>query len=204
MKNLAMMSISSLFLCLALLSSCTPEQMSTDHSTGMKDKLEHLSGTYMDPSPYAYGEAWGHRIFTFDDGKWTLRFTLALAPDLSQPVFEFRTYGTYQVQQPSATVDNAYEALFLEEKKYLTLKTSHPQLIEAFGFSDCELMTDVEKDISETGCALWASVAECHEDYDLLSMDEDGVLYFGIRPVDNNMCTPERRPTALAPGVHKQ
>lgn len=58
-----------------------------------KKKLESLSGTYADPNPYPYGQAFGTRVFSFDKGKWTLLFTLALDPNMNMKVFEFRTYG---------------------------------------------------------------------------------------------------------------
>ena len=189
-------------LTISLSAACTnntdlvPEQ-------GMKEKLETLSGTYMDEAPYAYGEAFGQRIFTFDEGKWTLRFTLYLDPTKELPVFEFRTYGTYQVLESSKVVSEAYNALFLEEKKFLTLKTENAELIQGFGFSPCGLELGVEKDVSETGCSAWAAVSECNEDHDLLSLDAEGMLFFGERPADNNMCTADRRPSKLTPPVKK-
>ena len=196
------MTFSSLTLLLACLFACntTPELNLEEQN---KTALQQLSGTYMDLNPYAYGEAFGQRVFTFDEGKWTLEFTLGLDPNLEMQVFKFRTHGTYQVLEPSNIVPNAFNALFLEDKKYLTLLTDNTDLIQAFGFSACDLQTNVEKDISEEGCALWAPVSVCNEDHDLLSLDEAGLLYFGVRPADNNMCTPDRRPTALTPGVSK-
>jgi len=55
-------------------------------------------------------------------------------------------------------------------------------------------------DISERGCAGWKPVADCAEDHDLLALGPQG-LQFGVRPRDNDMCTPDRRPTALLPAV---
>lgn len=202
MKTLSFMTTTSLLTLLLLLFSCTDDDTTVAEDTA-KEQLQQLSGTYMDLEPYAYGEAFGQRIFTFGDGTWTLRFTLGLDPQLAQPVFEFRTYGTYEVLEPSAVVAEAYEALFLEEKKFLTLKTDNEQLATAFGLASCGLEPNVEKDISVEGCALWAAVAVCNEDHDLLSLDEEGLLYFGERPADNNMCTADRRPTALTPAVTK-
>jgi hypothetical protein len=46
-------------------------------------------------------------------------------------------------------------------------------------------------------------VAECPTDHDLLAMVDDGRLAFGVRPKDNDMCTPDKRPRALTPPVHK-
>lgn len=169
----------------------------------LKYRLEHLSGTYEDLKPYNYGKAWGKRVFTFDKGKWTLLFTLSLDPEFKMQVFQFRTFGTYKVQDKSTKVADTYNALFYEEKKLLTLKTSDENLIKAFGFAPCNMITDIEQDVSEKGCSGWKSVAECSGDYDILSLDKEGELYFGSRPADNDMCSPEKRPTSLTPPVVK-
>jgi hypothetical protein len=173
------------------------------YSDKSKKKLQNLSGTYADAKPYNYGKTWGNRVFTFDKGKWTLVFTLALDPELKMQVFQFRTFGTYKVQEKSTKVVNAYNALFIEEKKLLTLKTDDENLIKAFGFAPCNITKDVEQDISEKGCSGWKSVAECPTDNDLLSLDKEGNLYFGDRPSDNDMCSLEKRPTKLTPPVVK-
>lgn len=172
-------------------------------NNNLKSKLENLLGTYADPQPYAYGKAFGKRVFTFNKGKWTLHFTLALDPEMKMQVFQFRTFGTYKVQDKSTKVPNTYNAVFYEEKKLLTLKTSDENLINAFGFKPCHMTKDVEQDVSEQGCSVWKSVAECPGDYDLLSLDKEGKLYFGNRPQDNNMCSPDKRPSALTPPVVK-
>jgi hypothetical protein len=169
----------------------------------LKTKLENLSGTYADANPYPYGQAWGKRVFTFDKGKWTLDFTLSLDPDMKMQVFKFRTFGTYKVQEKSNKVANTYEAVFYEEKKFLTLKTTDENLINAFGFAPCNMTVDVEQDVSEKGCSGWKSVKDCPGDYDLLSLNKEGNLFFGNRPQDNDMCSPENRPTSLTPAVVK-
>lgn len=203
MKVFKVMAIlGSLIACLSILSCSMAKSGSAEPSK--KEQLERLSGTYQDAVPYSYGTAFGQRIFTFEAGKWTLQFTLGLDPNLQQKVFQFRTYGTYQVLGKSNVVPEAYNALFLEDKKFLTLLTDNTDLIGAFGFDGCQLEMGIEKDISEEGCALWAAVDICHEDHDLLALDAEGLLYFGLRPPDNNMCTAERRPTALTPPVSKQ
>ncbi len=122
---------------------------------------------------------------------------------MKNQIFVFRTVGTYSVLDKSKVVDGAYNALFIENKKFVTLKTDIPDIIQGFGFSGCDLTKNVEKDISESGCSLWKSVADCSEDHDLLKMDVDGKLYFGVRPLDNDMCTAEKRPKSLTPAVVK-
>jgi len=190
-------------LSLSLLAAVALTAMSFHSFHNSKKILQNLSGTYQDAQPYPYGQAWGQRVFTFDRGKWTLQFTLALDPALQNPVFVFRTYGDYQVLRKSKGVKNAYEALFLEDKKFITLKTDNQNLVNAFGFAPCGLTLNVEKDISQDGCSAWKAIALCNQDHDLLALDKDGKLYFGERPADNDMCTADKRPTKLTPPVVK-
>lgn len=173
-------------------------------SQGTKKELQSLSGTYKSVSVEDWGGGtFGFREFSFNDGEWTLHFILALDPELKNQVFEFRTLGTYKILDKSRSA-KAYEAVFYEDKKYVKLKTDNPDLIAGFGFTNCGLTPNIETDISENGCAIWPSVKDCKEDHDLLALDEKGNLYFGVRPADNNMCTADRRPTALLPAVAKR
>lgn len=164
---------------------------------GDRTALESLSGTYASPKVENWYGAYGTREFTFGAGTWGLRFRLALDPEMKQPVFEFRTGGPYQIRSESAAVPGAYEAVFHESAKYVTLLTSDPGLIKGFGLASCKLQPNVEADISATGCANWKPVAACGEDHDLLAIDARGAVYFGVRPADNDMCTADKRPTAL-------
>ena len=174
------------------------------NKTTEKKALENLNGTYVDPQGVDWGQrTFGKRKFTFDDGKWSLKFTLAFDPQMKNQIFIFRTVGEYSVQNKSKSVDGAYNALFIENKKFVTLKTDIPDIIQGFGFASCDLIKDIEKDISESGCSLWKSVADCSEDHDLLKMDSDGKLYFGVRPPNNDMCTEDKRPKSLTPAVVK-
>lgn len=171
----------------------------------MKQLLENLNGTYKDRKAVDWGRGtYGTREFTFSKGRWTLNFILALDPEMKNQVFIFRTEGNYRVLDQSITVPNAYNALFIENKKFVTLKTSDTKLAQAFGLAACGLVQNQEKDISQIGCSLWKSVTECNEDHDLLSLDKDGKLYFGLRPPDNNMCSTDKRPTQLYVPVEKQ
>lgn len=166
--------------------------------------LQRLHGVYASADAESWGGAYGTREFSFDRGRWTLRFTLALDPKMQQPVFEFRTHGRYTVQAASKAVPGAFEALFTEDAKYVTLKTTDAKLAAAFGLAGCGLSPGVERDISVTGCANWKPVAQCAEDHDLLALDTRGGLYFGVRPRDNDMCTADKRPTALLPAVWRR
>ncbi len=190
------MKKSVLYTCLlvAVAISAAFIRLSNDH----KKQLETLSGTYADLEGVDWGRGtFGTRVFTFDQGKWTLLFTLALDPEMKNQVFTFRTVGTYMVQDKSSVVPNAYNALFVEDKKFVTLKNDDEQLAQGFGLAACGFTKDVEKNISESGCSLWKPVADCSTEYELLAMDDAGKLYFGLRPADNDMCSVEKRPTKL-------
>lgn len=194
-----MMKMRALYLLLAMslgLMSCS-QQAKLSESTHNKLKLENLSGTYLDLEPFSYEGAWARRELQFQDGKWGLVFTMGLDPKLENQVFQFRIFGRYEVQNPSTVVAGAFETLFWEDKILVTALTEDENLVADFGLGDCTLGYQVETDISATGCAFWAPLSECNEDHDLVLLDEAGRLYFGERPEDNNMCTPDRRPTKL-------
>jgi hypothetical protein len=57
-------------------------------------------------------------------------------------------------------------------------------------------------DTLTTGCPALGQypVADCSQDYAIAKLENGGdVLRFGTRPADNNMCTPDKRPTELSP-----
>lgn len=169
------------------------------------DAIAALEGTWASPAPEDWGRGtFGTRSFTFDDGTWSLDFALALDPGMNAKVFEFHTTGTYEVLAPSAAVPGAFEMLFREAEKAVTLRATDPGLVAAFGLAECNLVPGVKTDISASGCAIWKPVAVCGEDHDLLALDAADRLYFGVRPLDNDMCTPDKRPVALLPAVVRQ
>jgi hypothetical protein len=170
---------------------------------GGRDQLERLSGVYASSAPEPWYGGYGTRRFSFDGGTWGLVFTHALDANMQSRTFQFRTEGPYKVGSPSTAVPGAFEAIFFEDVKYVTLLTSDASIVKAFGFADCGLELNREVDISKTGCAGWKPVSECREDHDLLAISTAG-LHFGVRPRDNNMCTADRRPTALLQPVVKQ
>lgn len=165
--------------------------------------LRELQGRYVSAAPEPWGSAYGSRDFRFDRGRWSLRFVLSLDPAGRQPVFTFRTAGDYRVLGPSTHVPGAFDAVFVEEAKWVSLQSDDPALAGAFGLDRCGLTPGVEKDVSISGCAGWKPVAQCGEDHDLLALDADGGLRFGVRPANNDTCTADKRPTALLPAVRR-
>lgn len=160
--------------------------------------LGQLSGTFISPQVETWYGGFGTREFIFADGQWQLIFTHALDPGMTQRTFQFRTGGSYRIGAPAG--DSAFQADFDENWKHLTPLTTIPEVITGMGLAACGLPFNLETDISATGCGPWKSVADCGTDHDLLSLDATG-LRFGARPADNDMCSPERRPTTLTSPV---
>lgn len=179
--------LATALLCLTL----APAARADDAAT-----LASLSGTWVSPRVEQWYGGYGTREFVFHDGQWQLIFTHALDPAMTQRTFQFRTGGGYTITGPSAVVPDAYEATFDEDWKHVTLLTTIPEVIAGMGMAGCALTHNLETDISLTGCAAWRPVADCGQDHDLLAMDGTG-LRFGQRPADNDLCTPDKRPTAL-------
>lgn len=162
--------------------------------------VEALTGTFRSAAPEVWYGGFGTREFTFANGQWQLIFTHALDPAMTMRTFQFRTGGPFEIGQESEAVAGAFHGVFHEDWKHVTLLTDNPEIVAGMGMAECELAYNLETDISETGCAAWRPVADCGEDHDLFAMDATGV-YFGVRPADNDMCTPDRTPTALLPVV---
>lgn len=200
--------VTSLLILVVLLTGCTLLEPITPQPSAAIDpdrtELETLSGTYASLATEKWYGAYGTRTFTFDEGRWGLEFHFALDPEMTQKVFTFRTQGPYALQERSNAVPEAFHTIFYEEQKFVTVYNDDPALLAGMGMADCGLTAGIEQNISETGCANWKPVAECGEDHDLFAIDEQGQLYFGVRPQDNDMCTADRLPTELLPPVAKQ
>ena len=162
--------------------------------------LQTLQGTYVSPGVEAWYGGFGTREFVFRDGQWSLTFTHALDAAMTLRTFQFRTGGGYAVGAPSPFVEGAFQTVFDEDWKHVTLLTDVPEIVSGMGMAECNLTVNLERDISETGCAAWRPVAVCGQDHDLLALSSDG-LHFGVRPADNDMCSPDKTPTALQPAV---
>lgn len=194
-----MTRLATMLAALALIPGGALAQADSDRSA-----LQRLEGRYASVAPEPWYGAWGTRDFRFENGTWSLVFTFALDPAMQRPVFRFRTGGPYQVGAPSAAVPGAFEAVFHEASKHVTLLTTDAALAARMGLGACGLAVGEEADISARGCAGWKPVEACGEDHDLLARDGEAGLRFGVRPADNDMCTPDRRPTALLPAVMRR
>lgn len=115
------------------------------------------------------------------------------------PALVVRIEGPYTVTGPSAAVPEAHEARFAFARKTVT---PHSAGAAAFLGQACgggSFTAGTATDISG-GCPGLGMhpIASCAADYDVVAREGDQ-LRFGARPADNDMCTEDRRPTALSP-----
>jgi len=136
--------------------------------------------------------------FNITKDRWTLDYVTHGDDKCATPFITSHFEGPYKVGAASASVAGAYDGEFGFDKK--TVK-SHADAAVAVLTQACGAGTytaNAETDILEKGCAGFGSLpkADCGTDYDLVKIDGDK-LHFGKRPVDNNMCSPEKRPKEI-------
>jgi hypothetical protein len=112
------------------------------------------------------------------------------------PLFAFDAEGTFSIGKKSELVSQANETEFSFNRKYLTILTDDSNTLQQLGFSNFNLKNGVKTDISDSGCSFLASVKDYPLEYDLTSL-QGNELYLGERPADNNLGSPELRPTKL-------
>jgi hypothetical protein len=160
------------------------------------------------PSPQADGSTQYFRLdFDLTPTEWALDYVVHGDPACDVPLVTVHIEGPYALERPSDAVAGAWEARF-----GFTSKTIRPEVdglrdflnsLEGCGTADFE--TGVAQDVYASGCAGFGQYpqASCDADYDLVRLDGDS-LFFGARPADNDMCTPEKRPTALSPVANRR
>ncbi len=139
----------------------------------------------------------GTRELAINDGVWDMLFTLYTDKELTKPVFTTEFQGTYELQGASSSLlPGARNAVFRFSHKFLTPLTDDAGVLAEMAMDTCGLVTNEESDISETGCSFIPSVKTCGQEYDIVKV-ESGKLWLGERPVDNNLCTEDRRPAVF-------
>jgi Adenomatosis polyposis coli down-regulated 1 len=161
------------------------------------------------PSPQADGST-QYFVLDFDlaDARWDLDYVVHGDAACTAPLLTVHIAGPYALERPSASVEGAWEARFAFDEK--TIRPEVDALRDVLnGLDGCgaeDFATGVANDVYTTGCAPFGQYPRerCEADYDLVRVVDD-TLFFGARPADNDMCTAERRPTALSPvGARRQ
>jgi hypothetical protein len=143
--------------------------------------------------------------FTIEDARWALDYDTFGDTACAAPFLTVHIEGAYEVIAPSPTVPDAWTARFGFDQKTVT---PHGDAAVGFlaGLGDAcggpGAWTDgVARDVFASGCAMLGQYpsSRCTADYDVVSIDAGGLLHFGQRPADNDMCTEAKRPAALSP-----
>ena len=108
--------------------------------------------------------------------------------------------GPYEIGASSALVPGAFDGKFGISRKTITAHSAGAAgYLNSVGGKVQGFKSDVPLDITQSGFAPFGQypVSKVNADYDLVKLDGDK-LYFGDRPADNDMSTPEKRPGKLA------
>lgn len=137
------------------------------------------------------------RHFQLTEAKWTLNLDAFGDAQCQTKLFTARVTGPYTLERDSEKVSGATEGNFVFGERFLT---AHLQpLADAFTQSGCgsgAWTVGTERAIPGA-CLFFKPIAQCGTDHDVVKVDGNK-LFFGQRPADNDMCTPEKRPQALA------
>lgn len=148
--------------------------------------------------------------FTIEASRWSLEYDTYADAGCGARFLTVHIEGAYEVLAASPSVMDAWNARFGFDRKTVT-----PHGDAAVGFLSSlgeacggpGTWTDgTARDVFAIGCAMLGQYpsSSCTADYDVVTIDDAGVLHFGQRPVDNDMCTEAKRPTTTSPyGVHR-
>ena len=145
------------------------------------------------------------RDFTLTPDRWTLVLSAyGDATSEQSKLFSATVEGPYKVTGASPKVSGADEAQFDFQKITFTpFADFFTGMLDQAGAGAGNWKVGQGQDVSNTGALFFAPVSKPPREYDLLKRDGD-TLRFGERPADQNMGTPELRPTAVGGPLAKQ
>ncbi len=163
-----------------------------------------LSGDYLSPctpSPQADGTTnYFNLDFSLTQATWTVDYTVHADQACATKLLTVRIEGPYTISAPSQSVPGAYEARFDFSRKAMTPHVQ--QLADTLnsipGCGEGGWQVGASGSVA-AGCAPFGQypLADCSADHDLVRLTDAGIE-FGARPADNNMCSPDKRPTKLS------
>ena len=153
------------------------------------------------PSPSGDG-SFNQLTFRMTDATWDLDYVAHgdAACSGSAVFLTVNIQGPYTIGAPSAVAPGAHEGTFSFAKK--TVTAGQPAAV-GFLKEKCGFDAKVGEPVDLAGgCANLGAypLADCKDDHDIVRLDGT-TLTFGKRPADNNMCTPDKRPTTFEGGA---
>lgn len=169
-----------------------------------------LAGRYQSdclPQPQADGSTQYARLdFELTDDTWTLDYLVHGDAACSARLVGVHIEGPYEVGEPAPGLASAYQARFGFSQKTITPYVDGlVGALSAMGCGATPWQLGQGQDVLEAGCGGFGQYprSRCEADYDVVELDAEG-LQFGARPADNDLCTPDKRPTRLNPAVFRR
>jgi len=162
-----------------------------------------LVGTWVGPcfvSPSGDG-SFNQLTFRMTETEWDLDYVAHGDENCTAKFLTVNIKGPYSLGEASSVAEGAREGTFSFASKTVTghLDAALGVINGACGVTNTAV--DTPLDLAE-GCAGLGAypIAECAADNDIV-MVKDNNLHFGARPADNNMCSPDKRPTSFEGGA---
>ena len=170
-------------------------------STGLSGA--DLVGTWVGPcfpSPQGDG-SYNQLTFRMTETEWDLDYVAHGNAECTAKFLTVNIKGPYTIGEASAVAEGAHEGTFSFAAKTVTphMEPAVDVIKKACGTDGAKLGEPL--DLSG-GCAGLGAypITDCPADNDIV-MVKDNVLSFGKRPADNNMCSPDKRPTSFEGGA---
>lgn len=137
--------------------------------------------------------------FGFTETTWTLAVDAFADATCGKHTAVVHIAGPYQLGDPSATVAGAWDGHFEFASRDLVVDDRATANAMTKACRLAKVPRPHEAVDLAGGCPGLGlrPIAACGADHDVVAL-VGGTLQFGVRPADNDLCTPDRRPTALA------
>ncbi|MDP2341572.1 MAG: hypothetical protein Q8O67_11475 [Deltaproteobacteria bacterium] len=193
---------------LAALAGCPGGQTKPDDK-GLAHATPPIVGGWSSacfPLSYEDGtEGFAQLVFDMTPTAWALDYTMFDDAACTSRLGTIHVDGPWVVERPSATLPGAFEARFDFGTRTVTPHVDgFIAFLQSMACGKSPYAVGAAQDILASGCPTlgFQPTATCRSDYDLVFVN-GGTLQFGARPKDNNMCTPDKRPTALGAPLAK-
>ncbi len=106
--------------------------------------------------------------------------------------------GTYKLVGESDLVAGATDIDFTRVQ--ITARPDSLAFVDIFMRSNCGdgmWGLEIPQDVSDTGCLSFLPIGTCPVEYNIVKITGDS-LQLGVRPRDNDLCSPEKRPIELS------
>jgi hypothetical protein len=158
------------------------------------------------PLSYEDGtEGFAQLVFDMTPTTWSLDYTMFDDAACTSRLGTTHIDGPWVVEKPSTTLPGAFEARFDFAHRTITPHVDgFIAFLQSMACGKAPYAVGTPQDILASGCPNlgFQPLEACRADYDLVFVN-GGTLQFGARPKDNNLCTPDRRPTALGSPLAK-